>query len=113
MSGAMKLSLRWLSAAERLNRELEQDLDLLSSKLEETQRLQAIVQDDLLSCKEMSRQHEAVVKALNDENRGYSDVLVPQLVALHKLIQQRLEAEIAVEVRRQVAFQERRPDAER
>ena len=113
MSGAMKLSLRWLDAAERLKKDFEQDAALLEEQLTEVQRLHAQVQDDLLGYKELSRQHEAVVKALNDENRGYSDVLVPQLVALHKLIQQRLEAEIAVEVRRQVAFQERQPETER
>lgn len=74
--------------------QLERRLEDLRSKLDA----------DLLRATELEENHKIVVDSLRAENDVLARSTIPTLVASHKLLLQRIDAETALEVRRAVAL---------
>lgn len=59
--------------------------------------------EDLEDAKMVQRRYEEELEAVRQENRILNDVIIPTLVAQHKVVLERLDADVAVEVRRRTA----------
>ncbi len=112
LTAAQQMATEWQSEANRVLRRLERNHRRLVCLRQNLESLSATVAENLEDYEQVLRQHAVALEALQNENRINSDVLVPFLTTAGQLMLQRYEAEIAVEVRRQVAAVGRRREDE-
>lgn len=108
LTAAQRMAVEWQSEANKVLRRLERNHKRLVCLQRHVETVSATVAENLEDCEQTLRQHAVALEALQNENRINSDVLVPFLTTAGQLMLQRYEAEIAVEVRRQVAAVGRR-----
>ncbi len=102
LSAAMREAAEWETGAARLDRVLEKRRKNLEAVRSRFDAVWAKALEDLEATEALQRQYEHAVEALRNENGVLSKVLVPSLTAAHKLILGRLDADVAIQVRRQV-----------
>jgi hypothetical protein len=100
---SLKTIEEWERKSLDLRISLAQDRLDLSNLREQWEILNQKVSDDIQRAEEADRLHQVAIDALRSENQVMRDITVPELVAAHKLILQRYDAETAIEIRRQVA----------
>lgn len=107
--------MREVLVAERVALKLSQRLQALVKRLDKRQRemkalqtrfsfLAKSAEEDTQNARDTATQYSEAIEALRSENQILRDVTVPTLVAQHKLILQRIDAETAIEVQRLVAL---------
>jgi len=105
VSMARRFAVRWERQSKRLLRQLEKDQERIRELLVKVQNLSKRVETDLDKAAKMEQQHQTAMEALRSENQVLSDTTVPTLVAQHKLLLERHDADTAIQVRRRVAAQ--------
>ena len=112
LTAAQRMAAEWQRETGRLLARLERDRRRLSGLQRRFEAVSATVAEDLEDYQQLLRQHAVAMEALQNENRINGDVLVPFLTTAGQLMLQRYEADIACEVRRQVAAIGNRQDGE-
>lgn len=102
LTAARRMAAEWELNSAELNRAMQlhrKELEIIASRLS---ALAAAVNEDLKTSEELQRQQEVVVESLRNENRVYSEVLVPSLTAANSVMLQRYDTELSLLVKRQV-----------
>lgn len=120
-SRAMRLAYEWEQLSEELSRQLREDarrLEAIGREIDDVQaryglemarlrkRLELIartVNEDLAAAVSAQEMQRTVVESLRQENQVMAESTIPQLVAACRLHTERWNAEIAKQIRRQVA----------
>lgn len=102
LSYAMRTAAEWNMRAEQLSRKLERQEAKLTAIAERFERARISAVETMGEAEDLRRQSEHTIESLRNENGVLEKVLVPTLTAAHKLILGRIDAEVAIQVRRQV-----------
>jgi hypothetical protein len=94
---ALRAATRWERTAERL-------LKRLAAAEERAEHLQDRVREMLSEARRLIERHQDALESLRQENEILTETVVPQLTAANRMHLERWRAEVAVQVRRQVAL---------
>lgn len=103
LSAAMQAASDWEKKAEGLNERMLQHQENLKSHLVTFQILKDVIETDFEKYESLKDQQQTAIEQLRSENRVLAETTIPTLVAQHKLILSRVEAETANQVRLMVA----------
>lgn len=103
LSAAQRKALEWLWLSEALTAKMDRHRRLLAAERDRVRDLYDSVAADVEEYEALQKQQQNVVESLQNELKILSDVVVPFLTQQHRAMLERVEAEIAVQVRRQVA----------
>ncbi len=101
LTRARRMADDWRGNADAVSRRMSRDGRRLESMMRKFDDLSATIKDDLDDADALHKSQASVVEALQTENRLLAEVQVPQLVAMHQLVLKRLDAETAMQVRRE------------
>lgn len=100
---AVSLSLEWIRDSQKVIKKLERNLKRLRSLKAQFDIVSETVLEDIEDAENLQRKQEHVIDGLGEENKVMSKIMIPQLIAAHKLILERYDAEMAIEVKKRTA----------
>lgn len=103
LSAAGRMSAECKAGAERNHRRLERTRRRLTSLKRQLEHVGDTLLEDVEEAQSVQRQHEVALEASRNENEVLSKVLIPTMTAADKLMLERYNAEIAIQVKRRVA----------
>jgi hypothetical protein len=104
-TAATLLAEEWERDSSALSARLERDQERLDAMLSRVQKLADRVGRDLREADRLAQVHSTAMEAIRNENRILAETIIPSLVAGHELVLQRVQADTAIQVRKQVALQ--------
>jgi hypothetical protein len=93
----------WESKSKKLLVRLDKNREQLEIILTKLKTLSARVESDLAQATTLEREYQTAMDALRQENMVLVKSTIPALVASHDLLLKRADADVSVEIRRQVA----------
>ena len=102
LTSTQRFAMEWELLSARLQRRLSKDSERIDGLRKQIDSLYETLGEDMEEAKLLESQRAAVVGTLKEQYRIASEVSMPALIASHQLILQRYEAEVAIQVRRQV-----------
>jgi len=103
-TAARRYADKWIKEARRLKFELGRSRDNAEYLVEAAEAAVKKLAAEQEKADDLYRQHATAMEALRAENQVLGETVVPSLVAANKLLQQRWEAEVAIQVGRQVSL---------
>jgi len=104
VTAALHAADQWESSSRELLQRLRKEKNSLEFYAKQVQDSLEVVQDLIQETRDRERQHKVALDALRDENKVMSQTTIPALVTSHKLILERLDADISVQERKKVAM---------
>ena len=105
LSTAQKWAADWMVERHRLQRKTDRKWRRWERQKKLLDLTTESIVEDRSDWEESDRQQEHVVEALRNENKILGEILVPNLTAANELALQRAQADVSVQVRRQVFHQ--------
>ena len=104
---ARREAMRWEAEASRLAKLLDQKQGQLRSLKRLFDQVYEEAAGEVEQAKELVEKYEPTMEGLRNKVEVLEDVLVPELTAAHKLVLERTDADIAVQIRRRVGNEAR------
>jgi len=101
---ARRLAASWERRAKRLLKQLERTESRMVVARQKMEGWWEKAEVQLAEANRMIEQHEQALESLRNENEILTETVVPQLTAANRMHLERWNAEVAVQVRRQVAL---------
>jgi len=105
VSHARRLAVAWERRAKRLLKQLERTESRMVVARQKMEGWWEKAEVQLADANRMIEQHEQALESLRNENEILTETVVPQLTAANRMHLERWNAEVAVQVRRQVALE--------
>jgi len=102
---AQKYTAQWTVESSELLEKLEHTERSLNKRIEEFEKLSKTAQGDIKRIKEQNTKLLVALESLRNENKVMAEVTIPALNAACQLGLERWNAETAIQVRRQVAIE--------
>ncbi len=102
-AGAERSRMRLHLLSKRLNEEREHVAKVIASAERRLRDIGETLVIDIREAEEAQRRYEEELESLRVEKRILEQTTIPALVAAHKLALERIDADIAVQVKRQVS----------
>ena len=101
---------RWERVARRKERSVRNHLRELRSVKTLVESITNAALEDVEELERISKEQDVLVEKLRNENELYKNILVPELTAAHRLILERIDADIATQVRLRTSNVKRREE---
>lgn len=104
LSAAQKMANEWILEADRLLASLAKEAKQLQKIIAKFESRVAIITLEIEHIEEHIEEHEKALESLRNENEVQANITIPMLTAANKLGLETLDAETAIQVRRQAAM---------
>lgn len=101
-SAAQQLAADWEVESAKVLKVFEDDKRKLLDLQDTLEATMKKVELDIANANRLQESQQTALEALRNENKIFSDTTIPTLVASHKLILERIDAETAIQARRRV-----------
>jgi predicted nucleic acid-binding Zn-ribbon protein len=102
LTAARKTAARWMQESAKVMDQISRDSIKLEELRLEVQSLSDQIAVDVKRASNLVERQREALEALQEENRILSESTIPTLVASHKLLLERYDAEVAIAVRQRV-----------